>query len=1191
MRNFIDQTIVLNSFSKSGEKVRLTQSSELMENYATGKVIDGKSDQQVQAIYDSNGFPITFSISSDKGLFMILKGLKEGPYTGASQFDLTRRLGDGLEIEAFGVGQRKDGAFFLVVSGRKKGENKILQTFMTSWLVNDPAAMPWANSGKLWIGRENHALPNEGDAILRLLVGQTDMDAEIQKSGPLVVAVTQENNNVRYARINAHLSEPGSWNALSLGVDAVRIRDMRIGKNVDGVGVYYISQNANENHLRFSSIPYPNEDPIHLDLPMVKGAMALDVLPENEEGHTGLYVGGKGIHYLAAKFQEEKRAKTAEFTVLADGKSISGIVNLSLQQDKGNIAVWALDGEGALWSMDGEKGNAISPSSWTCPLPIKRGIKLLAPIRNQVKTTNDVVLITSENGLERLTQSTETTGWASQSIAVEDSGRLQQYTSYSTQLTFQDDAQRLPYAKEEVEITASEWCEITVNGKTVVIDSEKGHRIKPDVQGVITIVSATKGANTPVFRVKAAKDEFVVNPAAKLDDGLKGLESEADLLKAKRQNGEPLLKEGAYDPKDLPAIAEAMKNLNTSRTKLPKNGRASKEYLDEISDEASSQASWGMRISNEGRCQYFQGQAAQVMMSDSLQSCTHPLMRSDQSGEVTSIWRAAGMVLEWMKNAIVKAVEFLVEQVGRAWKIIVKIGEVAFQFFIECLEHAYKLADWLLEKTLGLKLKDILDWVGFLFDLKDAAYTSKVVSNVGQQTMLYCENQFGHLREQVDGVFNDLKGKVDQLKPLDFKGVGDQGLLAARNGVQDKLTPKGKNAIGFGEHSPASNLFRHHMTHSIPPKSNTDLFELSPAAMRELEGIGERLKALLVSFTDSAEGFGEDFKEFFKGGASPNVFLQKVMVRGLKSVLDLIQKVVQLIFELLASLFKALKKMMFKPLNIPLLSALYTHLTGQKDANLIEMICFPLMLPVTTLFKLFTGKAPFPNGESGGLDTAGYEELISRFKGAKLQAPGTEMMSYETILKHVLAVSGTFLGLVNGFIGIATAELGGDSNPFIGGISATLNFLGFMSSIPIGQWNWSSTLVWIADFIPVIKSYLGLYFPTPNHVSSVLDILAAIPSFIVQWINFGVSLGENWGKFPEYIMVYVQQFNDLIDHLQNVCTGAAVLIASVEAKALLYSGAAFSLHLKTLIGFISNGVNLATDIVRGDEFMDLQLSD
>ncbi|MCB1035381.1 MAG: hypothetical protein KDD47_16270, partial [Acidobacteria bacterium] len=78
MRSFVDGmcewTVAAEDGSPDGATtMALTSASELMENFATGRVIDAKTSSSVVTIRDINGHPITFSVSTDGALFAIVR--------------------------------------------------------------------------------------------------------------------------------------------------------------------------------------------------------------------------------------------------------------------------------------------------------------------------------------------------------------------------------------------------------------------------------------------------------------------------------------------------------------------------------------------------------------------------------------------------------------------------------------------------------------------------------------------------------------------------------------------------------------------------------------------------------------------------------------------------------------------------------------------------------------------------------------------------------------------------------------------------------------------------------------------------------------------------------------------------------------------------------------------------------------
>ena len=238
----------------------------------------------------------------------------------------------------------------------------------------------------------------------------------------------------------------------------------------------------------------------------------------------------------------------ARSVIISGHEKITSIRELIARQDAEKISLFLVAGDNALYHVRGQQGNT---ARWTYPLAIRQDVTQVAALRDRHRNTGQLFLVHGNNTLAYLYQDPITTLWRRTEVALSDTGRVLEFNCYTTHLHFED-ANRRPPADLALQITASAWTYATINGRTHSLDPDTAVTVQPDFQGNLTIINKVEKLGTPVFHVRSASftGTLDVNPGFKITEGLKPIQSGADLANATLKNGQKLLPTGA-DPQTL----------------------------------------------------------------------------------------------------------------------------------------------------------------------------------------------------------------------------------------------------------------------------------------------------------------------------------------------------------------------------------------------------------------------------------------------------------------------------------------------------------------------------------------------------------------------------------------------------------------------------------------------------------------
>lgn len=1179
MTTQIDGIHIFEPIQKKQKPIQMTYDSQIIENYAPGKVIDVDDLNSLASVQDSKGNPVTFILKNNNELVVVRKTFNEGgkiedkkkSTTGYKEISI--RNSDNKKVQSFGVSQdMKTKNYSISMVEEDMAKSGKMDIYMTKPLDNDASKMYTALSKQdndFWNYRGSiHFDPS--DEVTQVLVGDFPLDEE--DNSPAILVATSEQNKAFYYIVDSDLSneQPEHPKKMSLGDTSTHIIDFVIGKRSYFEGVYTLQKLHDRRFLRFHSFPIRGEPGPSTLLHTFRNnedPKSIRALAEADY-RSGVYVGGNGLYYLSSKVQEFEAENTGKelnrelpLEVLLTNENAPGLQKITLREDKDKITLWALNEKKEMLTTEQEKAvvsgyhSVTESKKWTEPIVIARNVYGWAAIRNQIEKTNDLMILRPGNKLTHLIQDPQTTNFRHTDIPLDDKDFMQTYSSYSTQLTFQD-KDGFPHLNLEdddgFEFSASEWCEVSVNGNAYELRPTEKTLIKTDMQGIITLVHKADSISPPIFKVIVNGNEKIVNPAQKVDKKLDSLQS-AEVLKKEEwidENGikHKLLSENVKE-EDLNAAVEGLQNFTKIKEDLPPDGSSSSNYLNGVNLKTENRPKiWGMSISPDGNIKYFEEQEVYLNMVD---------------GEEKSWWeralaRAAGNVLEWMKDVARKFVQVVVKLVDGAWKVAIKIGEVAYSFVVECLGHLYNGINWLLDKVLGIDLEKIRKWIGYVFNMKEVRMAHKVVSHITKQLPVYAEKEVEALAEKVDKFFIKLIEEANNIKEIQHP-FARQSYQDSKQEIIKGMSAKQRAAMGEINKSPSGNF----MNYQIGHQSNRNAPSLE-ALFQEGE-FQQFLQAhqdtiteivdLLKSIGGDIKKMGEAFKGLLNGEMDVNQLLTAIVGESLKVILKCAHAIAKLIFKLIKLFVKTITNITTKTLYIPFLTPLVKlMLQKEEDLSAIDHLILPLAMPVVMGYKIiFSEEKPM-------FDEKGVEKIM-KLKGKELivyLCNSNNSLDKNPVLRG-LKIFQSFGGRIIADVSNYLALIGAIADGLIPNvIGAGLNFLNIFSGIPLGNWEDLPIRKWIFDFSQFFLSCLPL------------GKIASVVSFIMDCIKLPLNVAlliSGIQETPHKAGILIWSFlNEIVALIDSCLITVAETIPDQKIKALFVVPASIGISIEFLSG-------------------------
>jgi len=335
-----------------------------------------------------------------------------------------------------------------------------------------------------------------------------------------------------------------------------------------------------------------------------------------------------------------------------------------------------------------------------------------------------------------------------------------------------------------------------------------------------------------------------------------------------------------------------------------------------------------------------------------------------------SFWSWLGDALETIRNAANKVIDFVV----KAAEAVITIGKRTIRCVIESVGQVLSAMHAIVEKlgadmaTLVLKLGPQIGW-------DDVKVTHGVLINLFDQTCQYGKDRIRSMKNDVEQALTDLEKKIRELTLPD--DLGKKNLFAEQKKVIEQTRSQGGGeGLDFMTKSPMANFASYHLAHSGAGRIPAT-FELAQASDLDvvLRGLFtqeeiERLQSLSTGFWEKVG------KSFQTGKIEFGAALGALIGEGTAKAINFFKRLLIAILEFLEAMLDGLVKMITAEIPVPFLSAFYKSVTG-RTFNLRDGILLLVSIPVTMGYKLFSGGvAPFPKGNTFGLDKIGWRELF-----------------------------------------------------------------------------------------------------------------------------------------------------------------------------------------------------------------------
>lgn len=965
------------STSTSGATYVLTASvaHDLMKNYAPATPFS--TEHPFVAAQDRSGESILFSVGNAGRLHVIFHDRKSP--TGFRQVDLSGCIGEDREVSAFQVSQDRDHALTLVVAAHPAGNPDAAEIYVASPSCDEGGAFRWDESGKAWCW------------VHRPIEGGPFRIAEIAMSAggapPLCIAAVGRpmsggvggQREARYFQINTRVDDAG-WSAREWRVpqNATRPVSTALGLMNGELGVFGLYVVGDEQQLLFigpEDPEYPDQrSNARLDLVRTEGAplgAAVTIAAETVKGASSSHVFVAGEFGIAVF--PGARGPATLVTGKLDGRPVK---KLAVRSDEATITLWPIDQADQLYTLEASVADV---NAWTWPAPLSRapgagaraaGTSWVAALRNWSRRTNEYFVVQTDNTVERRFQDPVSTMWQAQPVHLPASDKALEFSCYTSTITYRD-ALGAPAMEAAISIRASDWTRVTINGESVVLEPSRDVEVRTNTRGRLTIIQPVRGLDcvTYTLRVGGVGLPLAVNPMDVVLAKLNDVKSGKDWEKLRAPDGRPLGDKRTDAERD--AAARALQQLLKTRTAVAGGGEEMPSFDVSGAPTAAEEPAFILDLSGDEPVLTLvdEGDVSFGQLDD-----LWGRVKEYATTAAAQVGAAASWVYEGGKAVASKAGDILASAASSAWKgvkwavgTVVEAGrkvvrfafEVAgkvLSFVVDGVVAVVKGINWLIKEVFGVDLIDeLVKFVGRLLPWDEIKLTHEYFAGelraATEALPRICREATEQVRAGVDSMAQGVQGLREAVK-------SKLGEYAHKNLWQLITGAKAEGKPDVASDSPAVGFLEYHMEHSAGGQGDTAL-----AKPAEIDVFKELL--------ESAEKTGSHILDALKGIASaivggitgePLGKLVDHLFGALESTVRAVGSVVEGIARVVEALIQTVVKILTGPLEIPFFSAMWREKIG-GPLTAADAFSFLLAIPVTVVYKLFTGHGPVERQE------------------------------------------------------------------------------------------------------------------------------------------------------------------------------------------------------------------------------------
>jgi len=663
--------------------------------------------------------------------------------------------------------------------------------------------------------------------------------------------------------------------------------------------------------------------------------------------------------------------KSYSWAQITQGMSLRDVVaELDLS---GNAHLFALSTDSRIYHVTTD-----ATGRWSNPMPIQTGQALVSAVGGNMGNVELFLVGTAQASMTRMILDEETGDWEPSAIEVQTSGKVEEFISYSTDITVTD-AAGAPLSGAGIKVLASAQTQLSVNGATYVVDPYNPANLTTNAAGRLSITQPTTSLGVPTLEFNVIGQSplgqnSAVRQFAGVQNQLGGVTSQ-EMMDAKDANGAYILQDQYRTPSSTAALAQAcnqcMKLANSPLVKLDHHPLLPRARKLGVGLCMPGQTANLNRISVPDDFQHWQidfssGQPVFRILTPEDARALVAAKRALHAEGIFDFIGSIGDFVEGIVDGVVDVLSTVVTAVGNAVHAVITfvVDGVTYLYnaVVNFVEQAFDLIESIFA-AVKLFFEKIFEWLGFLFAWQDILRTHQVYAYAANQFLTFLGDAAAGVQRWVDAGFTTVQGEIDTIFDQLVADVG-------ANSAGGYINSNQPSSPTFDQAANNNIVFNATIDNASSASSSSSIAALASGGAG---GAFDPIVVALQNLATSVTGLPQwqqaiDYCTNLGGGAD-NIFKQLLsallrIVQGIiKAVLLGVQAVVDALLQALAAVIAEIQGVLTEEWDIPFVSAFYSWLTD-SELTTLDLFCLILAIPATITYKVLYSAAPFPDSAS-----------------------------------------------------------------------------------------------------------------------------------------------------------------------------------------------------------------------------------
>lgn len=641
----------------------------------------------------------------------------------------------------------------------------------------------------------------------------------------------------------------------------------------------------------------------------------------------------------------------------------------------GTISIFAVSGNNRVYHWATET-SSITGYSFP-PMPIATGTATIAVAADDAGSIDVFAVGTTHNTLSHIFLEETSTGWTVEALEVAANGQVEEYISYSTDVTLFDDQGAL-LVETPVVVSSSEETRVTINGATYFIEASKPAKVSTNAAGILSIGQEAGSLAIPdlqlfVPAVMAPNESVALAQSTVTQEPLAAVTG-PELMTATLPTGDFLLG-NEYRTKEttdslasaltqcmaLPVAPAAAPSLLTRHSQSAGAWFRSRGSAHELPRRIAPAVEQHWQLSFDGRRVTYRdlapGEAAALLAFKraSLPDAADLFDFIDDIGDVLE------SVVDGVANVIDTVVTTVADGVQAAITFVIDGVTAIYNVVVDTVEQAFALVEMILAQVKVI-FELIFLWLGFLFDWQNYIRTHDAIVYAVNQLLAFLQGAAGGMQQVLDRGIGNVQSQLASLFDNAVKNIAGTASLGSfeqsHAGGPSVMSSATSNTIIAGA-----------VLDNAGGSTATSAALLAALDTSPFDALVQQLEQFATN-TEAGDAFRKAATYFQNlGGSIDQIFTQLLagmmqVVQGvLQAALAGVQAIVDAVLQLAQSVIAAVQAALNESWNIPFVSQLYEFITG-SELTTLSLIALLIAIPTNIVYAIAHGSVPFPDGSS-----------------------------------------------------------------------------------------------------------------------------------------------------------------------------------------------------------------------------------